>query len=436
LSSCESSPFASFHLPQKSTRIRTGLHQGNHINWLGFIRVIRSIYGQEGPDLDLIEREGLLAVKIGQTYALRVDFLPEATCLKLTRLYRHVTAIPSVDFRDLMKRRAPARLLEELETLDDKPLASASVGQVHTARLRGGERVVVKIVKSDHSERFIADVRSLRKFIRLVLMVYPKLERVADPLGILETIERGTLDELDLRREMAGQRVLTELKAKYSAAFDLGGMQFPKIYPEFSNDSVLVSEYVGGQTVDELLERRQMSYDALLELFRLHGFFMFCVGTFHGDIHPGNLIRRDNGFFFLDTGVIGRVGDTMRRGLLAFFQALSAFDHPACAKALNAMAERGIEGEQFREFETKFVELYSDFANRTVAQVSLTRKMMETIRLGVNHGMVFEKGMYPIIKSLMYMDGMVLRCNPEAVLMKDMRPFLAEFERGMGTQAQ
>ncbi len=382
----------------------------------------------------MIQREGLLAVKIGQTYALRVDFLPEASCLTLTRLYRHTDSIPPVRFKEMLKQRAPALLLEELESFEEAPLASASVGQVHLGRLRNGERVVVKMVKTDYRERFMADVRSLRRFIRLILLVYPKLERVADPLGILGTIEQGTLDELDLRREAAGQHVLMDLKSRHAGEFDLSGMRFPKIHEALSNDVVMVSEYVEGRTVDELLERREIGYDALLELFRLHGFFTFCVGTFHGDIHPGNLIYREGGFTFLDTGVIGHVGEKLRKGLLAFFQALSEFDYPACARALNAMADQGIEGGRFREFELQLTELYRDFTGSTVAQVSLTRKMMETIRLGVNHGMVFEKGMYPIIKSLMYMDGMVLRCNPQAVLMKDMRPFLAEFQRGMSAQ--
>ena len=75
--------------------------------------------------------------------------------------------------------------------------------------------------------------------------------------------------------------------------------------------------------------------------------------------------------------------------------------------------------------------LYADFDGRTVAEISLTRKMMETIRLGVLSGMTFSQGMYPIVKSLMYLDGMVLRCNPQAVLLKDMGKFIAEFEKAM-----
>ena len=150
------------------------LHQEVPINWYGFIKVVRSIYSRQGPDLDLIQREGLLAVKIGQTYALRVDFLPEASCLTLTQLYRRAASIPPVRFKDMLKRGAPARLLEELESFEEAPLASASVGQVHRGRLRSGERVAIKMVKTDCRESFMADVRSLRRFIRLILLVYPK----------------------------------------------------------------------------------------------------------------------------------------------------------------------------------------------------------------------------------------------------------------------
>ncbi|HEX7654000.1 MAG TPA: hypothetical protein VF607_10865, partial [Verrucomicrobiae bacterium] len=103
--------------------------------------------------------------------------------------------------------------------------------------------------------------------------------------------------------------------------------------------------------------------------------------------------------------------------------------YPRCAAGLNRMSAVEISGAAYREYEKKFLELYADFTDTTVAQVSLTRKMMQTIKLGVLHGMQFEKGIFAIIRSLMYMDGMVLRCRPQAILMRDLRPFIAEAEK-------
>jgi ubiquinone biosynthesis protein len=172
-----------------------------------------------------------------------------------------------------------------------------------------------------------------------------------------------------------------------------------------------------------------MDYAQLLELFHIHGFYMFCVGTFHGDMHPGNVLLTEGKLCFIDTGYIGHVGPKIRRGLFEFFAALSEYDYPNCAAALNRMSETELTGQVFDTFKGRLVELYADFSGATVAQISLTRKMMQTIKLGVHSGMTFEKGIFAIIRSLMYLDGMVLRCQPDAVLLRDMRRFIGEFEK-------
>ncbi|NLD94658.1 MAG: AarF/ABC1/UbiB kinase family protein [Fibrobacter sp.] len=407
------------------------------MNWINFIRLIRTIYSKKLPDIALIESLGLLAVKIGQTYALRLDFLPEQNCKELTRLYRHTDSLTPASYKKLLDSAVESNWIHSFTTIDEQPLASASVGQVHKAVLNNGKTVVVKLIKHDFIESFTRDVRSLRFLLRFVLFFYPKLTRVADPLGILETIETGTLDELDLRKEAAGQDVLRHISDEQSVKFDLSRLYFPKIHRELSAERYMVTEFVDGKTFDELLTEQKLSYDDLLDLFHIHGFFIFCIGTFHGDIHPGNIIRMSDGkFAFIDTGAISHVGERMRLGLFDFFDALSLYDYDACARALNSMADRGIAGQPYTRFREKFLELYKDFTNATVSQVSLTKRMMETIKLGVNSGMVFEKGMYPIIKSLMYLDGMVLRCNPQAVLVRDMRKFIDEFKSTLSKQKQ
>lgn len=405
------------------------------MNWINFIRLIRTIYSRNLPDISLIESLGLLAVKIGQTYALRLDFLPEQNCKELTRLYRHTDLLTPLSYKTLLESAVEPAWLNSFKFIDEQPLASASVGQVHKALLNSGDPVVIKLIKHDFIESFTSDVQSLRSLLSFVLFFYPKLARVADPLGILETIEAGTLDELDLRKEAAGQDILRGIAIEQSAQFNLSRLYFPTIYRELSGERYMVTEFVDGKTFDELLTEQKLTYDDLLDLFHIHGFFVFCIGTFHGDIHPGNIIRMSDGkFAFIDTGAISHVGDRMRLGLFDFFDALSLYEYDACAHALNSMADRGIDGSAYTQFREKFLDLYKDFTNSKVSQVSLTKRMMETIKLGVNSGMVFEKGMYPIIKSLMYLDGMVLRCNPQAVLVRDMRRFIDKFKTTLTKQ--
>ena len=303
------------------------------------------------------------------------------------------------------------------------------MGQVHRARLKSGEEVVIKAVKRNVRGEFIADVASLKRLFRLATFVYPKLRQVGDPVGILGDIEEYTLSELDLRHEVAGQRTLREIYEANGKKFDLSRLAFARVHEPLCNKNVMVSEFIPGRSFDELLEAGALDYATLLELFHIHGFYMFCVGTFHGDMHPGNVLLTGDKLCFIDTGYIGHVGPKIRRGLFEFFAALSEYDYPNCAAALNRMSETELTGAKFDGFQGKFLELYADFKDRTVAEVSLTRKMMQTIKLGVHSGMTFEKGIFAIIRSLMYLDGMVLRCKPEAVLLRDMRRFIGEFEK-------
>lgn len=404
------------------------------MNWLQFGRLIHSIYGggSELPDLEWIQRLGLLAVKLGQVHALRIDFLDREKCEHLAKLYRQNRPLPTEDFNDLLRRNGIDSLPRAFESISPDALATASVGQVHRGRLRGGEVVVVKVLKADVRSQFEADIASLKRLFRVASILYPPLRRVGDPIGILEDIQELTTTELDLGNEIAGRNRLASIQQKRAGEFDLSKLHFVHVYEELSNRNVLVSEFIDAPSLDELLDHGTLDYSQLLELFRIHGFYMFVEGVFHGDLHPGNVLMSENGFYFIDTAYIGTVGDQLRRGLFGFFEALTRYDYASCASALHSMSGVRLGAAAFDIFERNFRDLYADFRGTTVSQVSLTTKMMQTIRLGVRSGMSFERGMFGIIRSLMYLDGMVLRCNPEAVLLEDMRPPVEEMLDAFG----
>lgn len=403
------------------------------MRFLKFIRLFKMIFSKKLPDLDMIQKQGLLAVKIAQTFALRIDFLSEERCSHLAKLYTKTIPIEEEDFFTLLKSYTAEAWLNHFESIEKVPLGSASVGQVHKALLKNNEEVVIKVIKKNYKKSFEKDVRAFRRLIKFIIFFYPKLAKVADPVGILEHIETYTLAELDLRNEIEHGKQLKEIYMKNKDQFDLSRLKFPKIYEDLSNEHVLVSQFIDGPTVDQLLENKQMSFDDILEIFHIHGFYIFLIGTFHGDLHPGNLIVKDKDFYFIDTGAISHVGKKIQTGLFEFMMYLSNYDFTGCAYALNHMADREIHGRAFDQYHEKMLELYKDFAGKTVSEVSLTRKMMETIKLGVNSGMVFEKGMFPIIKSMMYLDGMVLKGAPKTVLMEEMRRFIKEFQEADAT---
>ncbi len=391
--------------------------------------LIRELYFKKGlPNLDKIQSLGLLAVKIGQIHALRLDFLSPEKCQELSKLYRNNNPISPEDIEELIQLQGGADFKRHFSHIDKTALATASVGQVYRAALQNGDPVVIKFIKARFKERFTHDVKNVRRFFKIVLSLYPKLKKVGNPIGILDDVETYTLAELDLRNEEKGSALLQKIADDYADTFDLSMLRFNKKYTEFTGENIMVSEYIDAPSVDELLSAGKFSYDDMLKLFYIQGFYIFIAGTFHGDIHPGNVLYDGKKFYFVDTAFVGVVGDRIRKGLFYFFEALSRYDYPECAKHLNEMADTRIEGAQFEQFKTDFISLYANYTDSTVSQVSLTRQMMLTIKLGVNSGMEFEKGIFAIIRSLMYLDGMVLKCNPNAILVKDMRRFIDAYK--------
>ncbi|MGL6057700.1 MAG: AarF/UbiB family protein [Culicoidibacterales bacterium] len=395
------------------------------MNAFSFIDLMYEIFKKPLPDLDKIQKKGLLAIKIAQTFALRIDFLDEKKCTHLSKLYTATTQIPEEDIDHLLKTYTDETWRGKFAEFDKKPLASASIGQVYRARLHDGREVAVKILKADFRQQFVKDVESVSRLFKFVIFFYPKLARVADPLGVLAEIRKNTLDELDFTNEIRNRDLLFEIFQQHQHQFDLSKLHFIEYIPELCSENVAVSYLIPGNTYDHELANENLPYERLLDLFKVHGFYLFNIGTFHGDIHPGNIIDLNQEIYFVDCGAIGHVSERMRQGLFHFMTALAFYDYDNCAKYLNAMSDIALTGAQYADFHKKLLTIYADFSESTVSEVSLTQKMMETIKLGVNCGMQFEQGIYPIIKSLMYLDGMVLRCNPDAKLMKDMRENVA-----------
>ena len=398
------------------------------MNSITFLRLIWELYFKKGlPDIEKIQKWGLLAVKIGQVHALRIDFLGPEKCQHLSRLYRNNTIIRSEDISDLIDSYT-SRHQGVFEYIEKTPFAAASVGQVYKAKLITGEDVVLKVIKKDFKKNFEKEVSKVRNLFKVALFMYPPLKRVGDPIGIINDIEEYTLAELNLLNEVNGQKKLRDIKTQNQSTFDLSNLEFVHVYEELCEENFMVTEFIDALSFDEMLQKNEVEYDFLLKLFYVHGFYMFIVGTFHGDLHPGNLLYKNNTFYFVDTAYIGTVSKKISTGLFYFFEGLSKDDFKLSAQWLNKMSDIELVGEKYQKFEIDFLELYKDFGGKPVGEKSLTQQMMQTIKMGVLHGMHFEHGIFAIIRSLMYLDGMVLRCNPNAVLLHDMKLFIDAYK--------
>ena len=185
----------------------------------------------------------------------------------------------------LIEDRAPSGFLDAFESFEEEPFAAASIGQVHRGVLKDGSEVVVKIIKADFEKSFRKDVARMRRWLRIGLFLNPRLRKVGNPVGLLQHVEDYTLRELDLRNEIQGAELLQAKAKEVEVQFPMPLLKFPKVWPELSNKHVLVMEHIKAPTLESRLSNQDLSWDDLLQLFRIHGAFMFGIGTFHGDLH-------------------------------------------------------------------------------------------------------------------------------------------------------
>ena len=403
---------------------------------LTFLRFYREIRKDGPADLDWIQRQGLLAVKLTQIFALRPDMLSIEKCRQLQKMYRNASTIPSEDVMRILEERAPVSFHESIVWFDEEPLAAASVGQVHRATLSNGEEVVVKVIKADHKKRFQRDVKRMMRMMRVAIAISPKLRKVGNPIALLRHVEDYTTRELDLRNEIRGGSELKSIQEKLADDFPMPRLRFPKYYPDLSNEHVLVSEFVDGKTLEECIEDKSLAWAYLIELFRIHGAYMFGVGTFHGDLHPGNCIVDGEGnFVFIDNGAVCEAPKNVSVPLFKFFESLSKNDLDLAFEALLGLADERPSDDRLTRFNARMSEIYSGFGDKSVGEQSLTELMMRTVRAAVEDaGADFGEEGFPIIRSLMYMDGLVIRTHPEVKLIAEMGPSLVEFREGLGLE--
>ena len=255
-------------------------------------------------------------------------------------------------------------------------------------------------------------------------------------MALLNHVSDYTLRELDLTNEIKGASELEEIKNNVSSNFPMELLRFPKYYENLSNKDILVSEFIVGESLEDGIKNKSLSWEKLLQLFRIHGAYLFGIGSFHGDLHPGNCIIDENGkFVFIDNGAICYAPKHINNSLFKFFEHLSKQEMESAFDSLLGMSDYNIEGKRLQKYKSEMRKIYTGFESKPVGEQSLTRIMMETVKTAVTVAKAeFGEEAFPIIRALMYLDGLVIRTHPDVVLIKSMKPYLIEFKNGLNIE--
>jgi len=252
-----------------------------------------------------LQELGPIYVKFGQILSTRRDLLPEDIAGDLAGLQDDVPPFPSEQARTIIEQQLGAPVAELFAEFEDRPLASASIAQVHTARLNSGEAVIVKVVRPGIERQIWRDLELLRALARLVRRYHPEGDRIR-PDDIVSEFRRVIHRELDMKAEAASASLL---RSNFEGRKDL---YIPAIYWQRTAARVLTMERVNGVSVKDLDELRRRGVD--LEKLARRGiqvFYrqVFYDNLFHADMHPGNLLvdtsnPRDPTWIALDFGIV------------------------------------------------------------------------------------------------------------------------------------
>ncbi|OPY37192.1 MAG: putative ubiquinone biosynthesis protein UbiB [Methanoregula sp. PtaU1.Bin051] len=277
-----------------------------------------------------IEELGPTFVKFGQIMSTRTELLPPELIEELKKLQDHARPLPFSEVQEVILETCPDIDAWFLE-IDETPLASASIGQVHCAVLKDGTKVAVKIQRPGIPELIENDLAILMSMAERIDAVFPEI-RVYNPVGMVQDFAQQIRKELDFTRDARNaDRMARNFK-------EVPGIRFPRIYWEYSSPKMLVMEFIEGVRIDNPGAIQSMGvdpHDVGVRGFNAYLKMIFEDGFFHGDPHPGNLLVTKTGdVVFLDFGIVGVLRPEKRQIFINLLFALVTDDIEMMLKSL------------------------------------------------------------------------------------------------------
>jgi ubiquinone biosynthesis protein len=314
-----------------------------------------------------------LFIKVGQLISIMTNFLPEEFRAELEGLQDHVPPRPYADIQARIREEFDGRSPDELfAAFAELPIASASIGQVHTARLHSGETVAVKVQYPDIDKIVASDLKILRRIFRIVQWFLPY-----DGLNeVYREIKAMIVEELDFQREAQN---INQIAENFDGRTDIA---FPKVVPDLSTSRVLTTHFDGVTKISDVrsIERAGFDRQHLARLVVEHYCKqIFTDGFYHADPHPGNLMVREHPeragelqVVFLDFGAVARVSPQMQHGIVELLQGAMSRDTQRIVRAMREMGfvARGADKQTFE----KVVEYFHHQFQEQISLDSLSLK--------------------------------------------------------------
>jgi ubiquinone biosynthesis protein len=384
--------------------------------------------GPRGERIRLaLEELGPIWVKFGQALSTRRDLLPTEIADELAKLQDRVPPFPGAEARAIVEQAYGKPVAEVFESFDEEPLAAASIAQVHTARLRSGEDVVIKVVRPGVRARIERDLEVMYALAGLARDYVKEAYRLR-PLEVVQEYEKTIIDELDLMRESANA---AQLKRNFAGS-DL--LYVPAVYWDYCRPEVMVMERIHGVLVSDMdeLRRRNTNIQALAEN-GVEIFFtqVFRHNFFHADMHPGNIfVQVDDPqrprYAAVDFGIVGTLDARDQHYLAENFLAFFDRDYNRVAR-LHVDSGWVPKDTRVDELEAAIRTVCEPIFNKPLSEISFATVLMRLFEIARRFDMRVQPQLILLQKTLLQIEGLGRQLYPELDLWKTAQPIMQDW---------
>ncbi|RJQ70210.1 MAG: AarF/ABC1/UbiB kinase family protein [Desulfobacteraceae bacterium] len=379
-----------------------------------------------------LEELGPTYIKLGQVLSTRPDLVAVDFVNEFTKLQDKVPAFGFDAFSRIIETELGRSHELIFAHLDPQPLASASIGQVHRARLHNGEEVVIKIQRPGIEKIVEVDLEIM---LHLATLAERHIEELAfhRPVKIVEEFARTIEKEMDYTIEaMSMERVGGQF-------LDDPTVYVPKVYREYSSRRILTIEYVDGIKVSESekidqagLQRRLITERGANILFKQ----IFTFGFFHADPHPGNIfVLPDNIICLIDFGMMGAVDRTTREVFVALIESVINHDEPRTADVLLKLSQWEDEPDR-KQLERDVADFVGLYLFKPLNEIELGKLMQNLMELATKNRMRIPPDIFLMLKALSQVECIARQIDPQFDIIQAAIPFIRTVKMARLTPAR
>ena len=374
----------------------------------------------------ICEDLGPIFVKLGQTISTRKDLLSDEIANELVKLQDNVTPFDGNTAKKIIEKELGKSTEDIFSFFETKPMASASIAQVHPAKLKTGEEVIVKVVRPDIKEKIIQDISLMKKIASYLDGLSSDFKRM-HLIDIVNDYEMVIYDELNLIKEAASAK---QIKKNFSGA---SFIYIPTVHCTYLTSRVMVMERIYGIPINnkDELAREGVSFKEIaeksVELFFVQ---VFEHNFFHADMHPGNIFIQKHKdtfrFVLVDFGIMGSLSEFDKKYLAENFIAFFNRDYARVAK-LHVECEWVPKDTNMPSLESAIRENCECMLDKPIKDVSLSDIIINLFDTARRFKLEVQPQLILMQKTLLYTEGLGREFNPELDLWKTSRPILEKW---------